>query len=69
MISTDGRVSFAAFIYSNLVGLSPARYFVGFDAGVDAIDNIINSSLLLSIENVNIFRIDGMLSLLRILNT
>lgn len=58
VISTDGNVSFAAFIYANLtseLGQIPTSQ-IGFNAG----DGVRMSNIMLnSIEAVNVFRVDG----------
>ena len=72
VISTDGNASFAALIYddpqgiANLVGIStPQALSIGFDPGEDDYPPADFSGAMregrLSLEPVNIFRIDGWL--------
>ena len=65
VISTDGVVSFAAFIYGDLTSDVFNDAVIGFDAGVD--DNTRSANVLQSgsfydedIGRISIFRIDGM---------
>lgn len=65
ILSTDGNVSFAIFIYDNesidAIGRLSQNYLVGFDAGDEikgtTVQNQVSSHQ--NLENVNIFRIDG----------
>ncbi len=67
MVSTNGQVSFAAFIYDNpgvtaLDGSNNINLQVGFDAGGEGRGANVGRILLnnnLTLEAVNIFRIDG----------
>lgn len=59
VLSTDGNVSFAYFLYKNLNVFSqvPNNYQIGFSAG----DGVRKSNIEFnSLKSINIFRIDGM---------
>ena len=58
MLATDGKISFAIFLYDNLDSLTSLfRSQIGFNAGDrQRFSNIESDSL----ENINVFRIDGM---------
>lgn len=58
VLSTDGRASFATFIYPNISNIrqSSGRQVVGFNAGDR---NRLSNIAVNSLETVNLFRIDG----------
>ena len=58
VITTDGEVSFAIFLYMNDVTTLRQLTQIGFNAGDG--EHLSNVPLY-SIENVNIYRIDGMI--------
>ena len=62
VLSTDGSVSFATFIYHNLTSVNnfSRNFRVGFDAG-NRFDGVVvlGGTRKSSLERINIFRIDG----------
>ncbi len=58
-MSTDGRRSFAIYVYDNPASL-PSPHHIGFNAGDGRRFSNIEADTL---ESVNVFRIDGMCSL------
>lgn len=57
MLATDGRTSFAAFIYENLENLLRTDVVIGFNKGDRQSFAVIAPG---SIDNNNVYRIDGM---------
>ena len=67
VVSTDGDVSFATFIYDNLPFVknitSQEKAIVGFDAGDQSRgDTVLHGADEFTLTDVNTFRVDGMFS-------
>ena len=63
VLSSDGKTTFAAFVYDNAT-ISAAQSFqgnilAGFDAGDQIRSATIHRPGFTSLQNVNVFRIDG----------